>query len=207
MMLALKLMSSSLPLLVLHHLFFLTSLLSTLPPIFFVLFKLPSHFPSTILLSSYLLFILLPFPYHLHTSPTIFIPPLPSSYLPFLLPPLHFILLLTSFLPYRSPALLFPYILPPLYLNFTLSPFTYLPSPSHFTSSLTCMCLLSFSPLSLSLTLYILSNLHVPSIFLSSLSLPHTQWPICECDGKGVAPGALHLQHLPQATEQHYLCV
>ena len=57
MMLALKLMSSSLPLLVLHHLFFLSSLLSTLPPIFFVLFKLPSHFPSTILLSSYLLLV------------------------------------------------------------------------------------------------------------------------------------------------------
>lgn len=178
-MLALKLMSSSLPLLVLHHLFFLSSLLSTLPPIFFILFKLPSHFPSTILLSSYLLFILLPFPYHLHTSPTIFIPPLSLT-----------------------PTSLHPssHIFSPLPL--TCSLISLHPTPP----------LPQFHPISIhlppfSLTLYILSNLHVPLIFLSSLSLPHTQWPICECDGKGVAPGALHLQHLPQATEQHYLCV
>ena len=47
------------------------------------------------------------------------------------------------------------------------------------------------------------------SSYLPFLSLSHThmQWPICECNGQGVAPRALYLQHLPPAAKQHHLCV
>ena len=89
-----------------------------------------------------------------------------------------------------------PSSLTSLPLSYFLSPY---PPPSIPQFHPTSIPQPPFSPL--------LSNHHTLPISLSSLSLSHTQWPICECNGQGVAPGALYLQHLPAAVKQHHLCV
>ena len=109
-------------------------------------------------------------------SPTISIPPLSLN--PTSLPSFFD---LTSFLPYHSSALLLPYILPPpllpLHLNFTLP------------QSPTSILLPPFS-----LTLYILSNLHVPPIFFPlspSHAVAHLQVQWAGCGTQSTSPAAL----------------
>ena len=168
-MLALTLMSSSLP--PLSYSFFSSSLLFFLPflPFFSLLFKLASHLPSTILLSSYLLFILLPFP-------------LPSPYLPFLLTPLHFHPSSHLFSP-------LPLICSLTSLHPTPPPSSPSTSISPYLNSPTSILLPPFS-----LTLYILSNLHVPPIFFPlspSHAVAHLQVQWVGCGTRSTSPAAL----------------
>ena len=128
----------------------------------------------------------------LHLSPFLsifsFLPSLLLFTFPLIFPP--FSLLSPTFFSSHIP----PSYLTSLPLSYFLSPYP----PSLCTS---------ISPYLNPPTSLLPSMLHPlqPTSYLPFLSL--SQWPVCECNGQSVAPGALCLQHLPQAAKQHHLCV